>query len=871
MSLRLLWLCLLSFSMGLDPIVLKGNQLYNSRTKERFYLKGVAYSPDLYANVTCGGTAVNSIPGEDHFTDEKEPYWSKDIPLLQALGINSVRLYNVDPSKNHDKFMAALESAGIYAVVSSTVTVGPGVLDASKAAVSTPGAGCYTTGLLYSAKLIVRQFAKYNNTLAFVVANEIGQYEDAGGNLKPGYHAIPCVKALVRDLRVYMKLCSCGMRYIPLMYAATDLEPQPNGAKPRDLISQYLTCGEHAVDLYGVNIYTWCAYSSSFATKSTYKTVTDAYRNYNVGMVFSEYGCTYGQFENYYPFTDDPTQQAETSQRTWKQIDTLFSKNMSDVFSGGFAYQYSMSEIIYGMVLLPGYEANQPNIKILPNYYYAQQHFTNVTPPVETADWTAANQCAWKPPIFATKVANTCPTKAQADLLFGGSKFPGPENWSANIPPVPPDSFVECNTYPLSEFDRKENECREGACICREIIPEPRCSVDWSTTNTSAPGVKKLLDGLCGLMYHFSDQDCSPISNTGRYAGCSVEQKANYILGVWFTQVKQQTQCCASLFASDECSQPLEAYINAPDNIPWRGDANFSIQVLGGLPPYRYQWEYAAANSSNFQPLGTLSTTELKQVTTATIGSRLRCVIWDSAFLHSVTPAVNISVAAPLEARNRLTANGTLSEFTTKAEMIANAITSLLLNDTMLQDKLRAADISVANATEEGGLLHFTVVVFLGGPSEKSAAQIETKIDGMIADGSLNAELAALGLGLRVTSAETTCSAPPPAGKNQIRECSKSSPTLQTVDTCNVRCEDGYTGSGSSSFACKYGGWSRNTFECTKIEESESGLPLWVIVVLIVLALLLVGAVFKLYTNYREKMEIKQYYEPLNKAGAINS
>lgn len=545
----------------LPPIVLKGNQLYNSVTKERFYVKGVAYAPNLYANKTAGGTAIDSDKSEDHFTDDKEALWSKDLPLLRDLGINSLRLYNVNPTAGHDKFMAAAEAAGLYVVVSTTVPVGEGVLDASKPASLVQGEGCYTTGLVYSAKEIVRAFAKYSNTLAFIVANEIGQYE-LSGTLLPGYHAIPCVKALVRDLRAYMKSCSCGMRYIPMMYAATDLQPQ-NGVNPRDLISQYLTCGNDAVDLYGINIYTWCAYASSFSHLSTYKNITETWKTFDTAIVFSEFGCTYGQFESYYPFTDDPSK--PTSQRQWKQIDTLFSKNMTDVFSGGFAYQYSMSEIIYGMVLLPGYATNTDIVR-LPNYYAAQQHFTAVVPEPQVATWTDSTLCAWKPPIFSSKVKSTCPSATLSQQLFGKE----PENWSGNRIPPPPssDADLPCPNYPLSGFDKQENACR-GACACDSLTPNPSCSVEWDHLNLTDPAVvanvTQLLGDQCGLLARYGGEysdTCEQMNGPGKYFGCRPEEKANFVLDVWFMNVKQGTECCANIFS--EGSGACKSVVRTP-------------------------------------------------------------------------------------------------------------------------------------------------------------------------------------------------------------------------------------------------------------------------------------------------------------------
>lgn len=390
-------------------------------------------------------------------------------------------------------------------------------------------------------------------------------------------------------------------------------------------------------------------------------------------------------------------------------------------------------------------------------------------------------------------------------------------------------------------------------------------------------GVKRLFDGVCGLLYNYGDQYSQTCSDdfapNGVYAGCTTEQRANYILGRWY-EFKKQTECCASRFLTDVCTQPLEAGVTAPDAVLWRGKAVFTVQVTGGLPPYHFQWQYAAAGSDTFAPGSNGTTFEIAETSSEMTGGRIRCKVWDSAFLSMVSAPVTVTVMPPYESRNILTGTGTTSEFSANLALVTKVIANAIMADKFLSGVLRMDDVIVTDVktanTSTGNVsdpISFAVVVRLGGPSEGSAAKIEDRLGDIIEDGTLNSALVAEGLSLKVVGSAAVCGPPPPAGKNQVATCSKSSPDKKQIDVCTAQCEAGYTGSGSSTYSCQNGGWSRNMFQCTKEEESSSGVPLWLIVVLVVLGLLLIGAGFKIFTNYRENQQIKNYQL---KKGLIN-
>lgn len=67
---------------------------------ERFFVRGVAYQP--------GGAA----DAQDPLLDTEA--LTADIEMFKELGINTIRIYTVDNSGNHDEAMRMLDEAGIY-------------------------------------------------------------------------------------------------------------------------------------------------------------------------------------------------------------------------------------------------------------------------------------------------------------------------------------------------------------------------------------------------------------------------------------------------------------------------------------------------------------------------------------------------------------------------------------------------------------------------------------------------------------------------------------------------------------------------------------------------------------------------------------
>ena len=171
----------------LTPITVKGNAFFKGN--DRFYIRGVDYQP--------GGSSNLTDPIADAETCKR------DIPKFKELGLNTVRVYSVDNSQNHDECMNALADAGIYLVLD---------INTPKYAINRkdPKAS-YNAAYLQYIFATVDEFAQYTNTLAFFSGNEVV-------NDGPSSKTAPYVKAVTRDVRMYLR--KRNLRKVPVGYSA---------------------------------------------------------------------------------------------------------------------------------------------------------------------------------------------------------------------------------------------------------------------------------------------------------------------------------------------------------------------------------------------------------------------------------------------------------------------------------------------------------------------------------------------------------------------------------------------------------------------------------------------------------------------------
>jgi len=111
--------------------------------------------------------------------------------MFQQLGINTVRVYTVDNTANHDTCMNALSAAGIYVALD----VNNGLYSINRA----DPQPSYNAVYLQSVFATIDAFAGYENTLLFFSGNEVVNAPDNTNDAPyvriPGQNIIPRLRA----------------------------------------------------------------------------------------------------------------------------------------------------------------------------------------------------------------------------------------------------------------------------------------------------------------------------------------------------------------------------------------------------------------------------------------------------------------------------------------------------------------------------------------------------------------------------------------------------------------------------------------------------------------------------------------------------
>ena len=179
-------------------------------------MRGVAYQQEYSTN---SSTAASESGG--HYKDPLADVagCTRDIPVLQELRTNTIRVYAIDPTADHNECMSMLSDAGIYVV----------------ADLSQPDNSIIRNDPQWDDELYARYAAviddmsQYNNTLGFFAGNEVS-------NQPNNTDASAFVKAAVRDMKAYIK--QQDYRPMGVGYATND------DGLIRDQMADFFDCGD---------------------------------------------------------------------------------------------------------------------------------------------------------------------------------------------------------------------------------------------------------------------------------------------------------------------------------------------------------------------------------------------------------------------------------------------------------------------------------------------------------------------------------------------------------------------------------------------------------------------------------------------------
>lgn len=357
---------LLNPASALLPLTLKGNRFIrpsaNSTEGSVFFVNGVDYQPGGSSDYTYNMTS-------DILTDPE--VCARDATVLQNLGVNTIRVYTVDPDLDHDECMSIFNSAGIYVILDVNSPLGGESLNRDDPESS------YNAYYMSRVFRVIENFRSYSNVIGFFIGNEVINDETSAG-VDPNY-----LRAVTRDARQYILNRVAeddDAREVYVGYSAADV------VSLRIPTFEYLTCAINgndsdvsSVQFFGLNSYEWCSGTSTWQS-SGYSQLESSFENSSVPVFFSEYGCN------------------KNSPRTFDELSEGIYDKLIDVLDGGLVYEYSQETSNYGLVDISD---DDQSVTLLQDYFNFQSQLKKSNIPT----------------INETKVVEVSPVKCNASLI----------------------------------------------------------------------------------------------------------------------------------------------------------------------------------------------------------------------------------------------------------------------------------------------------------------------------------------------------------------------------------------------------------------------------------------------------------------------
>ncbi|OCT44691.1 1,3-beta-glucanosyltransferase gel2 [Cladophialophora carrionii] len=422
-----------SYAFAVSPLIVQGSDFVNSVDGTRFQIIGVAYQPG-------GSSGFNPGSGIDPLSDAD--VCLRDAVLMQRLGVNAIRVYNLDPDLDHSACASIFNAAGIYMILDVNSPLPNQSLNRGAPWES------YSSTYLERVFDVVESFMHFNNTLGFFSGNEVIN-EDSVPEV-PSY-----IRAVTRDLKDY--IAKQAPRKIAVGYSAADVRPLLMGT------FNYLSCGldndtSSKIDFFGLNSYSWCG-DATFQS-SGYDVLVGDFSNTTIPIFFSEYGCNL------------------VTPRQFSEVPALYSEDMTRVFSGGLIYEYSEEPNNYGLVNLN----ENGTVSILQDYNNLREQYNSLDVAIlEKANATATSLT---PPVCAisllagTNFSNSFDIPARPDgvddLIENGVSGNFPTGTSSVTDTQPTQTVYDSNGLEITGLELN-------------ILPNDESNLPGNNTSGSTP------------------------------------------------------------------------------------------------------------------------------------------------------------------------------------------------------------------------------------------------------------------------------------------------------------------------------------------------------------------------------------------------
>ncbi|PBL00945.1 glycoside hydrolase family 72 protein [Armillaria gallica] len=363
---------------AISKITRSGRYLYEEGGT-RFYIKGIAYQEQG----AVVASSDNAFGEPSTFIDplSSGSACSRDLPFLQQLGVNTIRLYSVNSSLNHDACMKTFSDAGIYTIIDLALPLN-GSIDRTSPS--------WSTNIMDQYLRTIDVFDQYDNVLAYNVGNEVV--------IANGTAVAPYVKAAARDIKAYLQSKSSSA-----LVGYSSIDGDTSFRLP---LANFFSCdpsgdnsGATAIDIYGLNEYAWCG-DSTF--EASYANIEADYLGYNVVAYFSEFGCITG------------------GPRLWTETQALFSSQMSDVWSGGIAFSYFPATSVQGQFGMVNISSDGSTVTTGDDFARLKTEYGQISPPNSPSQSSA------------TTTYPACPT---TNDTFAAS---------STLPPTPNEDACNC-------------------------------------------------------------------------------------------------------------------------------------------------------------------------------------------------------------------------------------------------------------------------------------------------------------------------------------------------------------------------------------------------------------------------------------------